>query len=406
MVNMKPRTQSLLLLVFSLLFCVLITVCCDRLVGHFHYHGQSQPGLVFPPGSQIILRSPEFNSLAVVNSLGFRDREFSVQKSNSYRIIAIGDSFTFGWGVNIETTWVKQLEDDLRQRGHNIEIANLGRGGFYPRLYADIAERAIPMLKPDLVLVAVLQGDDLAQGGEEGRQLRAVVSQNARVLFPNLMALARAIKNAGEETAVQTATWQKEIVEVLEKVGETGKAKFDSFDDTVRRLYSEGKLNPALLDLALRRPRRIAATMDLVNPSTRALIVEMGNQLLRIGRVAARQGAEVLVVSIPFRTYVNKFGLDQTRRLGFITTEDMLISTAPDDAIRLASDKAGLKFRSVTKIFRQRAQTRDDPYFEFDGHFNRDGHALFSELLVPIIESFAGEHMRRPPLPDEAAGNR
>ena len=59
---------------------------------------------------------------------------------------------------------MKQLEAHLRQRGHKVEIANLGRGGTYPRNYADVAEKAIPLLKPDLVLIAVLQGDDLAQG--------------------------------------------------------------------------------------------------------------------------------------------------------------------------------------------------------------------------------------------------
>ncbi len=161
---MSVHIKTLVLLLCSLLFSILITFCGDRVVGHFYFHGYDQSGLVFPPHSRIIWRTPEFNSVAVVNSLGFRDREFSVQRNAEYRIIAIGDSFTFGWGLNIEDTWVKQLEAHLRQRGHKVEIANLGRGGTYPRNYADVAEKAIPLLKPDLVLIAVLQGDDLAQG--------------------------------------------------------------------------------------------------------------------------------------------------------------------------------------------------------------------------------------------------
>jgi hypothetical protein len=304
-----------------------------------------------------------------VNSLGFRDREFSVQKKVGYRIVAIGDSFTFGWGVNIEATWVKLLEDHLRKSGHDVEIANLGKGGSYPKLYADLAERAIPILKPNLVLVAILQGDDLAQGGEEARwpdrsiqsrfnisTLRATVSRTVRALYPNLMALVRPVKEAVEGTEVPTETWQKQTAELLGMVGETGKAKFDSLDGTVKRLYIDGKLNPGLLGIAIRAPRRMAATMELDNPTTQALIVEMGNQLSRIRRVAARHNADVLVVPVPYRVYVNKRDLEQVRSLGFVMSEDMLNSTAPDDAILLACEQAGLRFRSVTEAFRRRAQ--------------------------------------------------
>lgn len=406
--KVKPHIKTLLLSFCSLLSSVLITICCDRVVGHFLYQGQDQNGLLFPPQSRIILRTPEFNALAVVNSLGFRDREFSVQRNAEYRIVAIGDSFTFGWGLNIEDTWVKQLEEDLRQRGHKTEIANLGRGGTCPKDYANVAEKALPLLKPDLVLIAVLQGDDLAQGRDEvkgsgqvnrrdqvNRRLnasavRALVSQTVRALYPNLMALVRPVKKATltDGTVAQTEVWKKQTTEALGRVSEAVRAKFDSLDATVKRLYLEGNLNPGLLDLAISEPDHLALTMELGNPFTRSLIFEMGRQLSRIKRVAASHGARVMVVSVPYRTYVNKFDWDQVQRLGFVVTEDMLTGTAPDDAIRLACDKAGLPFYSVTDGFRRGVQGRH-LYFEFDGHFNRDGSSLFAELLVPLIEDKA-----------------
>lgn len=128
--------------------------------------------------------------------------------------------------------------------------------------------------------------------------------------------------------------------------------------------------------------------MELGNPFTKSLISEMGNQLLRIRKVAARYGARVMVVSVPVRTYVNRFDWDQTKRLGFVVTEDMLTGTAPDDAIRLACDSASVQFYSVTDRFRKEVNGRH-LYFEFDSHFNREGSSLFSELLVPLIEGSA-----------------
>ena len=86
---MSVHIKTLVLLLCSLLFSILITFCGDRVVGHFYFHGYDQSGLVFPPHSRIIWRTPEFNSVAVVNSLGFRDREFSVQRNAEYRIIAM-----------------------------------------------------------------------------------------------------------------------------------------------------------------------------------------------------------------------------------------------------------------------------------------------------------------------------
>lgn len=392
------RIKAILLLLCSVLVTILVTVGCDRLVGHFRQQGPEPDGLLFPPNSRMIFRTTEFDSLAVVNSLGFRGHEFPVQKGAAYRIVALGDSFTFGWGVNIEDAWVKQLEDRLRQSGHNVEIADLGKSGASPRSYADLAERAIPLLKPDLVLVAVLQGDDLAQGGEGKRRpddpghsrlnaggIRATVARNVRALYPNLTALVRPIQRSAEGTAIQAATWRKETKEVLERAGETGEAKFNSFDATVKGLFLEGKLNPGLLDDSIRYPDRFLATMELNNPFTRSLIVEMGNQLSRIKRVASRQNARVLVVPVPNRCYVSRFDWDQFQRLGFVVREDMLTSTAPDDAIRLACEKAGVTFHSVTDAFRRRVETRR-LYFELDGHLNRDGNSVFSELLVPVIE--------------------
>jgi len=161
---MSARMKICVLTLCSVLFSLLLAVGVDRAVGQYRYRGNGQKGLLFVPNAQTLLRTPEFQSVAFVNQLGFRDRDFAVPRNGDARVLAIGDSFTFGWGLNIEDTWVKQLEGRLRRSGHRVEIANLGRGGTYPKLYADVAERAIPMLKPDLVLIPILQGDDLAQG--------------------------------------------------------------------------------------------------------------------------------------------------------------------------------------------------------------------------------------------------
>ena len=64
-----------------------------------------------------------------INSLGFRDLEFDAKKQpGEWRVLALGDSFTMGWGVRLEDSWPQQLEQSLRtSRRAPVEVIN---GGF------------------------------------------------------------------------------------------------------------------------------------------------------------------------------------------------------------------------------------------------------------------------------------
>jgi len=74
--------------------------------------------------------SSEFQMDITTNSDGLRDIGHSISKpKNVYRIIALGDSMTFGWGVNQDDTWWKVLEDTLnsdKNTKYRYEIINLG----------------------------------------------------------------------------------------------------------------------------------------------------------------------------------------------------------------------------------------------------------------------------------------
>jgi len=72
------------------------------------------------PEDQFIRSLKEFQEIDEIikiqefNSLGFKDNEWQVTKpTNTYRIIALGDSMTFGAFVSNEFTWPKQLERKL-----------------------------------------------------------------------------------------------------------------------------------------------------------------------------------------------------------------------------------------------------------------------------------------------------
>src|SRR4051812_33147633 len=76
-------------------------------------------------------RTREFTARYNTDALGMRSDGHtpaaSIAKSNDvYRVLALGPSFTFGWGVNYEDSYINQLAAGLRVPGKRIEVLNLG----------------------------------------------------------------------------------------------------------------------------------------------------------------------------------------------------------------------------------------------------------------------------------------
>ncbi|MCA8951775.1 MAG: hypothetical protein KDE27_19860 [Planctomycetes bacterium] len=98
------------------------------------------------------------------NSLGFRDEEFPIAKpAGEFRVLAIGDSFTWGNGVRAEDAWPAVLEDELRARGGataSAQVVNCGfAGGYDATGYAPWLRSDGLLLDPDLVVVGFCLND-------------------------------------------------------------------------------------------------------------------------------------------------------------------------------------------------------------------------------------------------------
>lgn len=100
-----------------------------------------------------------------INSAGLRDREFSLAKPDgTYRILVLGDSTTFGWGVRQEKTYAKRLEQLLNERPpprapKACEVINMGVGNYNTaQEVAYFMERG-RLYKPDMVLLGFYTND-------------------------------------------------------------------------------------------------------------------------------------------------------------------------------------------------------------------------------------------------------
>jgi lysophospholipase L1-like esterase len=102
------------------------------------------------------------DGFVTINSRGFRGPEVvSPKPAGRFRLVIIGDSLTFGWGVGDAETFGARLEQLLHKNlpDRNIEVINLGVGGYNTRQEVALLKRNVARLEPDMVLVGFYSND-------------------------------------------------------------------------------------------------------------------------------------------------------------------------------------------------------------------------------------------------------
>ncbi len=96
------------------------------------------------------------------NSKGLNAREVTYEKPRgTFRIVALGDSSTFGWGVNTDEIYPHVLEETLRERhpGAGVEVVNLGVCGYSSFQGLILLEREALRYDPDVVTLSYGSND-------------------------------------------------------------------------------------------------------------------------------------------------------------------------------------------------------------------------------------------------------
>lgn len=161
--------KNILALMVGLVLAFLVgELACRFLlpVSSVRYYYDREIGTTLAPGSRMRWVSKgDFNSVVLTNTHGFHDREHAYEKEKEvFRVVVLGDSFMEALQVPIEEGFCQRLEEDLKRlTGKNrIEVINLGLSGRGPaQHYAILKERGLKY-RPDLVIMALLPGNDFS----------------------------------------------------------------------------------------------------------------------------------------------------------------------------------------------------------------------------------------------------
>ena len=115
----------------------------------------------YKPGIKSILRRQEFYTHVTINSEGWRDEVYSIEKpKNTKRIAIAGDSFVFGFGVEENETFAKILERKLNENSKiNYEVMNFGESAYGTEQEYFVIKDDVLKYSPDLIILAFSPND-------------------------------------------------------------------------------------------------------------------------------------------------------------------------------------------------------------------------------------------------------
>jgi lysophospholipase L1-like esterase len=298
-----------------------------------------------------------------INSLGFRESS----DIGGARIFALGDSFTFGWGVDATDSWPEILGREISQ-----EVYNLGIHDASPRqeleLLKYVLDKYATGVRPEKLVWMIYEGNDLEDDYSE-------------VVYPyqgptEVPLFAGTVIEAAE-SLVRTIRTQSIIYRVQRDQIRLRKADRGPGDNPfqvdgvnlVYPLYRSETLGPRLfyqyyVELA-------GMPVSYVDTHWNRAGLEQVFEEMRT--LAASQGFEVAVVFAP----------SAARLHGPYFDEFPPISKRPHflEFVESLSAASGFSFVNLYTLMKPYAQT-ELLYFRDDDHFNQRGNALAADLIA------------------------
>ena len=160
--------RKILLICLGIIIVVCLELICRRLLPERDLNIKESINTICREDTALLWRQKENIDLMFqgknvrTNSLGLRNREVTEAKNpDTLRIICLGASLTFGWGVDQDKTYPAILEDLLKKNfpARNAEVINAGEVGFSSYQGRIFFDGYLKKYHPDVVTVSYLLND-------------------------------------------------------------------------------------------------------------------------------------------------------------------------------------------------------------------------------------------------------
>lgn len=313
----------------------------------------------------------------ILNSMGFKAPKYTVEKPpGSYRIVALGDSFTFG-SVWFHELFTKKIADALEAGlGQKTEMLNLGVSGTGPFFQLRLLELEVLRLKPDAIVWNFYVGNDL----DDGREYKILTARERLLSSCYSCRLVRNIYLLLDSEMGRTATdvpwWRRPITDshAREHAGEATPGVEGDFPFRPERAGMDPETYASLVGLKLEWFSE--ETVD------REHFAKVADALVRAKRLCDQAGIRLVVALLPDELQIDeslRHAGEAKRRewkkpLGTVDVE------LPQKMLRHVFEQSGIEYVDLLDAFR--AESAKRPLFLIrDTHWNAAGNEVAADVI-------------------------
>ena len=311
--------------------------------------------LRFEPHTTFSLEHQEYNIASTIDAYGGRDvpARRDLPPGDRQLLPVLGDSFTFGVGVDDAETYVNILARNL-----GLRLVNLGVPGSDLHKQLDIVEmRHDELGRPERYLFAFYFGND----------------------FADLLRSRQQSSNPAHREPPRQESWLSgTLVTINNFVNESA---------FWRQLYVLQLIKTAGMRLLNRDDVPLATSIFRIFEGEKEYIAEitaaLRKQVQRLARLAADKNFDAVFILIPDRYLVE----DNERALlssyyGIEVAANSL--SRPNEIVTAELEAAGIPFIDATACMRESAD--GGLYFVHDEHLTARGHAILATCVSPELE--------------------
>jgi lysophospholipase L1-like esterase len=297
-------------------------------------------GFRLVPRYEMLYNTSEFTTRIAINSEGLRDCEYSAARDKrTFRILAIGDSFTFGIGVAGDQAYPKVLERMLNNAPLGTdpaayEVVNAGVDAYGTEQEYRYLKELLARYQPDLVIVGLYSND-----------------------VWDVM--------TGIQAPASIARQQSYLLEYL------GGLK------TLARPIFKRNMGSALL----------AIYQDHYSPEFEQALQKTKDCLIKIRDAAKSEGAQTLIVIIPLCLEVGRHEWDK-KGFGRFYTQDFFNNNMARFSDTFVEFGRQEDIPTVPLLPIMRMNAHKMLYYEHDVHWTKEGNQLAAETLYAYLRAW------------------
>jgi hypothetical protein len=321
-------------------------------------------GMRYVPGAHWRFTHPEYTVEYAINGDGFRDaKKHPVPKPiGATRVLLLGDSFTFGQGVNYEDTWPVIVERLLEESGNrHIDLVKAGIQGMDTRSQFILLQELSQKYDPDVVVVGFLIND--------------LYSNSLHWVEPENATLGPDTDNGVKEDSVES--WLRTMKHTFVRNDRYG--EFHLLNLLRRTLLANDLLYCKLYMTSAR-----GEFMSEPWTSEVAQKVKITEILFnKMQEYALAKGKKLIVFSLPQQFQVMYRREYQGSQEVDVTVFDRYFSAV--------AKQSGFVWVSSLEYFVKAKKSPADLFYRWDGHFapagNQTAANVFMQKIVPLVIS-------------------